>query len=416
MSEDWKNKQEENYSFLQETFKDEQVRPKRIIGTVCRTIGKGLVFGLAASLAFCALKPWAEAIFTRETEVVTIPEDEETEVPDTAEETEAAQEFTVENYREMSNALTEVAKEASKSVVIVEVVNDSTDLEHLGETTESVSGVIVWKSLAEVLVAAPSRILEGDGTGIQITFNDGKTYDARLKKQDRNSQLAVFSVMMPNLKDSTKNHIQAAMLGNSNILTKGMPVIALGNQFGYSGGSGYGIVSTINNYITVADRAYRVVTTDITAAETGSSILFNTDGEVIGIGDQMVTGKDSKNLVTGYAISGIKEVIELLSNGNGVPYIGINGVEITEEIAEEQGIPQGIYVKGIESDSPAMQAGIQNGDIVVSVNGETVKTLYGLGKVVAKYKVGDQVKVVVQRQGAEEYVEVPFDVTIGSKE
>lgn len=416
MSEDWKNKQEENYSFLQETFKDEQVRPKRIIGTVCRTIGKGLVFGLAASLAFCALKPWAEAIFTRETEVVTIPEDEETEVPDTAEETEAAQEFTVENYREMSNALTEVAKEASKSVVIVEVVNDSTDLEHLGETTESVSGVIVWKSLAEVLVAAPSRILEGDGTGIQITFNDGKTYDARLKKQDRNSQLAVFSVMMPNLKDSTKNHIQAAMLGNSNILTKGMPVIALGNQFGYSGGSGYGIVSTINNYITVADRAYRVVTTDITAAETGSSILFNTDGEVIGIGDQTVTGKDSKNLVTGYAISGIKEVIELLSNGNGVPYIGINGVEITEEIAEEQGIPQGIYVKGIESDSPAMQAGIQNGDIVVSVNGETVKTLYGLGKVVAKYKVGDQVKVVVQRQGAEEYVEVPFDVTIGSKE
>ena len=79
-------------------------------------------------------------------------------------------------------------------------------------------------------------------------------------------------------------------------------------------------------------------------------------------------------------------------------------------------VPQGIYVKGIESDSPAMQAGIQNGDIVVSVDGETVKTLYGLGKVVAKYKVGDQVKVVVQRQGSEEYVEVPFDVTIGSKE
>lgn len=416
MSDDWKNKQEENYSFLQETFKDEQVRPKRIIGTVCRTIGKGLVFGLAASLAFCALKPWAEAIFTRETEVVTIPEDEETEMSDTSEETVEAQEFTVENYREMSSALTEVAKEASKSVVTVEVINDSTDLEHLGETTESVSGVIVWKNLAEVLVAAPSRILEGDGTGIQITFNDGKTYDARLKKQDRNSQLAVFSVMTPNLKDSTKNHIQAATLGNSNVLTKGVPVIALGNQFGYSGGSGYGIVSTVNNYITVADRAYRVVTTDITASETGSGILFNTDGEVIGIGDQMVTGKDSKNLVTGYAISGIKEVIELLSNGNGVPYIGINGVEITEEIAEEQGIPQGIYVKGIESDSPAMQAGIQNGDIVVSVDGETVKTLYGLGKVVAKYKVGDQVKVVVQRQGSEEYVEVPFDVTIGSKE
>ena len=309
-----------------------------------------------------------------------------------------------------------MAKEASKSVVTVEMVSDSTDLESLGEKTESVSGVIVWKNLAEVLIAAPSRILDSEGTKVQITFNDGKTYEAKLKKQDKNSHLAVFSVMTPTLKDSTKKYIQAATLGNSNVVTKGMPVIALGNQFGYAGGSGYGIISTVNNYISVADRAYRVLTTDITAAETGSTILFNTDGEVIGIGDQMVTGQDSATLVTGYAISGIKEVMELLSNGNGVPYIGINGVEITEEIAKAQGIPQGIYVKGIEPDSPAMQAGIQNGDIVVSVEGETVKTLYGLGKVISKYKVSEHVKIVVQRQGAEAYAEVPFDVTIGSKE
>lgn len=416
MPDDLENKQEEKYSFLQETWKDEQVKPKRIIGTACKMVGKGLVFGLAACLAFCAVKPWAEAMFTKETDVVTIPEDEEPDIEETGEVVEEQQEFTVENYREMSSALTEVAKEASKGVVTVEMASDSSDLESLGEENESVSGVIVWKNLAEVMIVAPSRILDGGGTNVEITFNDGKTYDAKLKKQDKNSQLAVFSVATPNLKDSTKNHIQAATLGNSNVLTKGMPVIALGNQFGYAGGSGYGIISTVNNYISVADRAYRVLTTDITAAETGSTILFNTDGEVVGIGDQTVTGKESKTLVTGYAISGIKEVIELLSNGNGVPYIGINGVEITEEIAEVQGIPQGIYVKGIESDSPAMQAGIQNGDIVVSVDGESVKTLYGLGKVISKYKVGEQVELVVQRQGAETYVEVPFDVTIGSKE
>lgn len=416
MPDDLENKQEEKYSFLQETLKDEQVKPKKIMGTVCKIAGKGLVFGLTACLAFCAIKPWAEAVFTRETDVVQIPEDEDPEVEEIPETEPEQKEFTVENYREMSSALTDVAKEASKCVVTVEMVSDSVDLESLGEDTDSVSGVIVWKNLAEVLIAAPSRILEGEGTHLQITFNDGKTYDAKLKKQDKNSHLAIFSVTTPTLKESTKNHIQAATLGNSNIVSKGMPVIALGNQFGYAGGSGYGIVSTVNNYISVADRAYRVLTTDITAAETGSTILFNTDGEVIGIGDQMVTGKDSKTLVTCYAISGIKEVIELLSNGNGVPYIGINGIEITEEIVEAQGIPQGIYVKGIESDSPAMQAGIQNGDIVVSVEDETVKTLYGLGKVLSKYKVGEQVKLVVQRQGAEEYVEVPFDVIIGSKE
>ena len=416
MPDDFENKQEEKYSFLQETLKDEQIKPKKMIGNVCKIAGKGLVFGLAACLAFCGIKPWMEAVFERQTDVVTIPEDEEPEEEEVTAEVPEQQEFTVGNYREMSGVLTEVAKEASKSVVTVEIVSDSTDLESLGEKTESVSGVIVWKNLAEVLVAAPSRILDSEGAMLQITFNDGKTYEAKLKKQDKNSHLAVFSVMTPALKDSTKKYIHAATLGNSNVVTKGMPVIALGNQFGYAGGSGYGIISTVNNYISVADRAYRVLTTDITAAENGSTVLFNTDGEVIGIGDQMVTGQDSATLVTGYAISGIKEVMELLSNGNAVPYIGIHGVEITEEIAGAQGIPQGIYVKGIEADSPAMQAGIQSGDIVVSVEGETVKTLYGLGKVISKYKVGDHVKMVVQRQGAEAYAELPFDVTIGSKE
>lgn len=416
MPDEFGKKEEETYSFLQETRKDEQIKPKRIITNVCKIAGKGLVFGLAACLAFCGLKPWAEAIFDQRTDVVTIPEDEEPEVEDVPEQEIQQQEFTVENYREMSGVLTEVAKEAVKSVVTVEMAGDATNLENLGEKAESVSGVIVWKNLAEVLIAAPSRILDGEGTHIQVTFYDGKTYEAKLKKQDKNSHLAVFSVGTPSLKDSTQHHIQAATLGNSNVVTKGMPVIALGNQFGYAGGSGYGIISTVNNYISVADRAYRVLTTDITAAENGSTILFNTDGEVIAIGDQMVTGQESATLVTGYAISGIKEVMELLSNGYGVPYIGICGVEITEEISNEQGIPQGIYVKGIESDSPAMQSGIQNGDIVVSVEGETVKTLYGLGKVISKYKVGDHVKIAVQRQGAEAYAEVPFDVTIGSKE
>lgn len=416
MPDDYENKQDEKYSFLQETVKDEQIKPKKMLTMALKSAGKGLVFGLAACLAFCGIKPWAEALFARNTDVVTIPGDEETEVDEITEEPPAQQEFTVENYREMSNALTGVAKEAYKSVVTVEMMKSSIDLESLGEQAESVSGVIVWKNLAEVLIVAPSRILDSEGTGIEITFNDGKTYDARLKRQDKNSQLAVFSVVAPTLKDSTEKSIQAATLGNSNVVTKGMPVIAIGNQFGYSGGSGYGIISTVKNYINTADRTYGVLTTDITAAETGSTILFNTDGEVIGIGDQTVTGKDSANLVTGYAISGIKEVIELLSNGNGVPYIGINGVEITEEIAETQGIPQGIYIKGIEADSPAMQAGIQNGDILVSVDGENVKSLYALGKIISKHKVDERIKLVVQRQGTEAYAEISFNVTVGSKE
>jgi len=195
-----------------------------------------------------------------------------------------------------------------------------------------------------------------------------------------------------------------------------MPVITLGNQFGYTDGAGYGIISSTGNYTSSADRQYRLLTTDITAAENGSSILFNIDGEVIGIADQMVTGRENKNLVTGYAISGIKEIIELLSNGNGVPYLGIWGIEVTEEIAETQGIPRGIYVKEIEADSPAMAAGIQNGDVIVSMGGKDILTLYEYQNQLSKCKTGEEIKLTVQRMGTEEYVEVSFKVTVGNKE
>ena len=105
MPDDFENK-EEKYSFLQETLKDEQRNPKKIIAAVCKLAGKGLVFGLAACLAFCGLKPWAEAVFEQRTDVVTIPEDEDPEVEAVTGEMPEQQEYTVENYREMSGVLT----------------------------------------------------------------------------------------------------------------------------------------------------------------------------------------------------------------------------------------------------------------------------------------------------------------------
>lgn len=430
MDNDWKEEQEPEkeehkeapYSFLKETFKDEQNKPRRIVGGLFRTAVKGLVFGVVACVAFAVCKPLAESVFLKKQEKVTIPEDENAEEDETVtgeEDPGQGQEkqkvFTVENYREMQKSLTDVATEAGKCVVTVETLEDNISLESKEENPDSVSGVIIWKNWLEVLIAVPARILENEGN-LTITFCDHRAYAATLKKEDKNSQIAILSVSTSALKDSTKNQIMEAILGNSNLMSKGMPVITLGNQFGYAEGSGYGIISSTGNYISLADRQYRLLTTDITAAENGSSILFNVDGEVIGIADQMLTGKDSKNLVTGYAISGIKEIIELLSNGNGVPYLGIWGIEVTEEISENQGIPQGIYIKEIEADSPAMDAGIQSGDVIVKMGNKDIQTLYEYQNQLSKYKTGEEIKLTVQRMGAEEYVEVPFIVTVGNKE
>ena len=88
---------------------------------------------------------------------------------------------------------------------------------------------------------------------------------------------------------------------------------------------------------------------------------------------------------------------------------------MTSEI-EEQGIPKGVYVRAVETDSPAMSAGIQSGDIITEAAGKKVNSLSGYQSILSEQKSGSKIKIKGQRQGAGGYVDISFDVTIGSKE
>lgn len=413
---------EEQYSFLQETVKDEQATWKKGWNALWKTAVKGAIFGLAACTAFYVTKPWMDTSFQKKNEKVTIPEDEEQdEIEQTEKEEQTDTELvypalTLDNYRELTKAVYQVAAESNKCVAEVSAVRAEENWENAGfDTANSVSGTIVWENAIEVLVLAPARITR-DAQSLSVTFSDGARYPAVLKKQDLNLGLAVFSVEAGSMSDTTRNQIEPAVLGNSNIMGRGDPVIVLGKQFGYTGGVGYGIISSARNRISVADGEYRILSTDIAAADGGSGVLFNTNGEVIGIVDEKMSSQGSMNLVTAYAISDIKSYIEELSNGKGIPYLGINGVDVTEAVAKEQGIPKGVYVREIEVDSPAMQAGIQNGDVITEINKSAVTAISSMNKILMESQVGEQIRIRGKRQGASGYVEVDFTVTVGSKE
>ena len=89
---------------------------------------------------------------------------------------------------------------------------------------------------------------------------------------------------------------------------------------------------------------------------------------------------------------------------------------MTEKLAGEQGIPKGIYVREVEADSPAMQAGIQNGDVITEINKTDITSITGFHKQITEAGTGTQIRIKGQRRGADGYVDVTFDVTVGSKE
>ncbi len=404
------------YSFLQETIKRDRRGERK---GFFRMAGLGLVFGVFACFSFSAMKPAMDSIFQDDPQKVTIPQEEESQeeeeqAPPPVEEV-VQPPLDADSYRQMQQSLTTIGVKANRSVVeIAGVLEDQDWTEESKDYKNSVSGLIVADNGRELLVLGKSSVAK-DAKELKIVFNNGQAYPATLKKSDGNLGFGVYAVNRSDIQDSTWAQIDTAVLGSSNAVSKGDIAIVLGKPFGYAGAMGFGSIASGKNTLDSADGQYRLINTDIAGSKNGSGFIVNLKGEIIALIDQSAAEEGSTELIIGYGITDVKDVIEFLSNGQGVPYIGIWGVDVTEEI-EEQGIPKGLYVKNVDADSPAMAAGIQSGDVISGIDDVEI-TSYGIyhGTLMEK-KVGSEAVIKGQRQGADGYVDIDFKVTVGSKE
>lgn len=415
-------KEEEQYSFLQETIKKDTLASKKGVRKSIRIICGRLLFGFCACLGFFALKPWAQNMFQGNPDAVTIPADEDVQgdSEDVLLEDEAAQVLDGASYQQLLEKVDAVASSASKSVVAVQssAVNadaEITDEEAETEAVKSEAGLIVADNGQELLILTASSVIS-ENADLTVKFSNNATYAAALKKQDKNLGLAIISISRNEISGDTWGAIAVASLGNSRVVYQGDLTIALGNTYGYAGGQGYGIISSTEYKAELSDGNCGILATDIATTEKGTGILFNLEGEVIGIIMPGIWENESGLLANAYAISDLKTAIELLSNGAGVPYVGIHGTYITEELSQEQSIPQGIYVNQVDTDSPAMAAGIQSGDVILKVGATDITSLEAYERAVIGKTVGGNVKVKAQRRGNNGYVDIDFNVKIGSLE
>ena len=123
---------------------------------------------------------------------------------------------------------------------------------------------------------------------------------------------------------------------------------------------------------------------------------------------------ENSRLAAVRTISDYKSILEKLSNGIPIPYIGVMGQGTNREELEE-GIPNGIYVNRAVKDGPAYQAGIQAGDIITEVNGVSVDTRQNWREMIDDLKSGSVVPVKVQRCSRDAYIELEYQVTIGAR-
>lgn len=414
------NSEEEEYSFLQEIIKDEAGDQAKWKHDVLRRIQLGLIFGLVACFTFFACKPWVEKRFEENPTEVTIPQDEQQEKDQTQQEEEQVQEqktvLTTETYQEMLNNLKQVSGEVRKSVVEIQgAVTEEEFSKDQEDKEKSISGMIVADNGQELLILAGELPVK-DAKIIRVTFSRDSQCDAILKSRDAGLGLCVYAVQRKNIADDVWAQIETATLGGSKVVSEGDTVIAVGKLYGCDTIAGYGVIESGENYLDKADGQYQTIYTDVAGDISGSGVLVNIRGEVIGIINTSVRTDDQTNKISGYGISDIKDVIELLSNGKNVPYLGVSGVEVSSEM-QGQGIPQGVYVKEVDAGSPAMAAGIQSGDIITNIADTDIINLLGYHNTLMKQNVGDKILVRGKRQGTGgEYVDIDFGVTVGYKQ
>ncbi|RHQ53821.1 serine protease [Dorea sp. AF24-7LB] len=405
------------YSFLQEVIKDEVggtgKRKKRIL----RKIGVGIFIGLVACFTFSVFKPWVESRMSGDPDEVTIPRDtKQTAENETDRSGKDGNGQKKDNYSKSVKSLSDVAKKGKKSVVSLLVLTGATigNKEFVSES-QSVSGVLIADNGQELLILGPTMEV-GETQQIQATFCDGKKYRVTEKKSDANLELTIYAVKESQLEEKTAKSIRLAALGSSYEVKKGDTTVLLGMLFGQGDAVGYGVLRSSTEKAEWADGTYHILGAELAGFTGGSGIMFNRQGEVVGIICD-AAGEDAKEeLMHAYAISDIKDVMQFLANGESVPYIGIHATDVSENIAEDRGIPRGIYVDKVEADSPAMRAGIQSGDVLTAIGGTDIENFEQYHELLMEEKEGTHLLIKGYRRGAkDQYVAVHFNATVGNK-
>ena len=253
----------------------------------------------------------------------------------------------------------------------------------------------------EGYVVTNCHVVEGAGD-ISVLLWDERQLDAALVGADAVSDLAVLWV------DATD--LVPAEFGDSGVLDVGDSVAAIGDPLGveFRGTMTNGIVSAINRNVATGGRTMTLIQTNA-ALNSGNSggPLINCYGQVVGINTMKIGVFSNSSGVEGigFAIPSttvLDIVNQLISQGyvSGRPSLGISGEALSTFDQYYFRLPAGLYIESIQSDSPAAQAGIMAGDVLIQVEDTRITDAAGLDQALYHAQVGDTVTVVIYRNGS----------------
>jgi Do/DeqQ family serine protease len=271
------------------------------------------------------------------------------------------------------------------------------------------SGVIIS---ADGYIITNNHVIES-AQNIKVILNDKREFEAKLIGADPSTDIALLKVEARDL--------QFLTYGNSNDLKLGEWVLAVGNPFNLTSTVTAGIVSARSRNLGINEDQLSIesfIQTDA-AVNPGNSggALVNQQGNLIGINTAIYGGRSGS--YTGYSfavpVTIVSKVIEDLKKFGEVQraLLGVNIGDVNAEIAKELKLDkvEGVYVGGVPENGAAREAGIKEKDVIIQVEGESIRNTAQLQKKISQYRPGDKVNVIVIRNNEKK----PFTVTLRNK-
>ena len=413
------------------------------------TIALAVIFGLVAAVVFQAANFAADRFLNTGKSSVQIKTTDSVDLQETASDDSTADKVLSDSENGTVAAVTQASMPSVVAITTVSVQEIPSFFGYSSRQYKSAStgsGIIVGDNDDELLIATNNHVVDG-ATTLSVCFigddvanaetetvNAGDNGDlnvedavsAKIKGTDADNDLAVVAVKKSDIPEDTLNQIKIAQIGSSDDLAVGQQVVAIGNALGYGQSVTSGWISALNRTISTDDgtNSTGLIQTDaaINPGNSGGALL-NMKGELIGINSAKYADSAVEGMGYAIPISKAKPILEELMNretrekvdSSKKGYLGVSLASLTTEAIEMYNMPTGAFVRNVENDSPAQEAGICKGDIIVKFDGQKVSDGDDLLDKLQYYKSGEKIEAVIARATNGEYEENTIELTLGTR-
>lgn len=398
---------------------------KRVLGISAAA----LLFGTVAGGTMFGVNNLATNLM--QTEEETIAHSKKASEVSTVELKEASTAVTTANSSSATVAdVSPIVESAMPSVVAIKGTTSVEAYSWFGEdqsydAASSGSGIVIGKNDTELLIVTNNHVVE-DTKDLSVVFIDNEEVKAAIKGRDSDNDIAIIAVKLADIKPETIEKIAVAQMGDSDELKVGQGVVAIGNALGYGQSVTVGYVSALDREVTTKDSSIKNLLQTDAAINPGNSggALLNMSGEVIGINTAKYASTEVEGMGYAIPISKVKDIIADLSSKETRSdkvdeakqgYLGIQGKNIGEEVAEAYDMPRGVYVYKIVENSSAANSDLREKDIITKIDAQSVKSMEDLKDILSYYQSGEKIKLTVQRLNDSTYEEKEIEITLSDR-